>query len=313
MQVRKVGAVAVGALATVAAFGAPAAAAPYGPPVSHDDGAVRTATDATPAAGVQRSAPAGPADLGSTLGGALGLGLDKDAPAKIGGSGFQPLISIGAGSSVMAAPWQVCGSTAVAGVGGAASQGTPNTVIGDCSNSHVQLKQDGVPGLISILDDSDVDALPWQVCGSNVVAGVGATVASSSPATVTGDCTNAQTHITGGADATGPKSLISVLSGSAVHALPWQVCGSTAVMGLGVAAGLNSPTTVIGGCDNSRISITKRANPAVIPLLSNVGLNVLPLQACASDSLFSLVGLSPAIDSPANVLGGCDAGGVTYE
>ncbi|NUT17847.1 MAG: hypothetical protein HOV77_01555 [Hamadaea sp.] len=276
MQVRKVGAVAVGALATVAAIGGPAAAAPG--LTTQQNAATTTTATATGAA----------------------KALDK-----VGEPFFQPLITIGTGSSINAAAWQICGSNAVAGPGAVITSGTPHTQLGDCTNSNVKLKQDTVPGLISILDDTSVNAVPWQVCGSNVVAGVGLQAAINSPATVVGDCDNANTQITDGKNVAGPSSLVSVLSGSIVNAAAWQVCGSTAVMGLGVSAGFDSPTTVTGTCRDSNNSISVREPQAAIPVLSNVVLDVLPLQVCEQDSLISLVGLSPAINSPANVLGGC--------
>ncbi|NUT34138.1 MAG: hypothetical protein HOV79_13815 [Hamadaea sp.] len=287
MQVRKVGAVAAGALATVAAIGAPAAAMPSAG-AAHSDGS---------AVAVTAAAPAGTAKA-----------LDK-----VGEPFFQPLITIGVGSSVNAAAWQICGSNAVAGPGAVVTSGTPHTVFGDCTNANVKLKQDTVPGIISILDDTSVNAVPWQVCGSNVVAGVGVTASVSSPATVTGDCDNANTLITDGKNPAGPNSLISVLSGSAVNALAWQVCGSTAVMGVGVSAGVNSPTTVLGTCRDSNNKISVREPQADIPVLSNVVLDVLPLQICEQNSLLSLVGLSPTVNSPANVLGGCIPPHAIYE
>lgn len=290
MQVRKAGAVAIGALAAVAAIGTPAAAVPGTGPSHHDDAGVTAASALTPATDA----------------------VAKDL-AKAGSPYFQPLITIGTGSSVQAASWQVCGSNTVAGPGVTIASGKPVTVVGDCANSYVHLNQAAGPGLISILDDSSVNALPWQVCGSTAVAGVGAVAAIGSPATVTGDCDNATTHIMGGKDPQQPRSLVSVLGGSAVNALAWQVCGSTAVMGLGVAAGVNSPTTVVGSCKDSNTTVSVKEPGAVIPILDNVVLDVLPLQVCASDSLFSLVGLSPAINSPANVLGGCHGPSATYE
>jgi hypothetical protein len=285
MQVRKVGAVAVGALATVAAIGAPAAAAP-GWTTQHGDAAVTTAAVPTGA----------------------GRALDK-----IGEPFFQPLITIGVGSSVNAAAWQICGSNAVAGPGATVTSGAPHTQVGDCTNSNVKLKQDSVPGLISILDDSSVNAVPWQVCGSNVVAGAGLQAAVNSPATVIGDCDNANTQITDGKNPAGPNSLISVLSGSVVNAAAWQVCGSTAVMGVGVSSGVDSPTTVTGTCRDSNNRISVRKPQADLPVLSNVVLDVLPLQVCQQDSLISLAGLSPAVNSPAHVLGGCVPPHAKYE
>jgi hypothetical protein len=283
MQIRKAGVVAVGALATVAAMGSAAAATPLAHSAGGDPSAnllTQTGSRAATSAAMKQ------------------LFANSDTA--------QPLITLFRGSSVMALPWQVCGSTATAGVGGTGAVSSPNTLMGDCTNGRVLLKQDNVPGLISLFDDSSVNLVPWQVCGSTVVAGVGATAALNSPSTVDGDCVNAKTKILA-PDGEGPRSLLSLFSGSSLDVLAWQVCGSTAVMGVGVAAGFNSPTTVTGKCSDANATIQKREPNAILPILSNVGLDILPLQVCASDSLTSLVGLSPALNSPANVFGGCEA------
>jgi hypothetical protein len=227
-------------------------------------------------------------------GGLLGFG-DSDVS--------QPLITIGVGSSLKAVPWQICGSNAVGGAGGTGST-APNTVIGDCTNANVLLKQDTAPGLISILDDTSVQALPWQVCGSNAVMGVGVTAAVGSPSTVTGDCYNSN-QIIAAPDGTGPNSLLSVLSGSVVNLAPWQVCGSSAVAGVGAVVATNSPTTVLGDCVNATAIIEPRANQAEIPLLSNTDLTLLPWQWCGENSPLSLVGLVVPLNSPAFVGGEC--------
>ncbi|WP_020522276.1 hypothetical protein [Catelliglobosispora koreensis] len=279
MQIGKAGVVAAGALATVAAMGTAAAAAP----------------------------PASVAKADSTP--TTALRVDKNQLAKQGllgldGNVDQPLITIGVGSSLKAAPWQACGSNVPAGVGLVASAGNANTVIGDCKNANVLLKQDTVPGLISILDDSSVSVLPWQVCGSNAVAGVGATVAVNSPNTVTGDCHNAN-HVIEAPDGTGPNSFLSVLSGSVLAVAPWQVCGSSAVAGVGAVVAANSPTTVLGDCVNGTVTIEPRANQAEVPILSNVDMTLLPFQWCGENSPLSLVGLVIPLNSPAFVGGEC--------
>jgi hypothetical protein len=70
---------------------------------------------------------------------------------------------------------------------------------------------------------------------------------------------------------------------------------------------------VLGSCKDSNTSISVKEPGAVLPVLDNVVLDVLPLQVCQQDSLFSLVGLSPAINSPANVVGGCLPPSATFE
>lgn len=281
MQIGKAGVVAAGALATVAAMGSAAAAAPAAPVAKGD-------STPTTALHIDKS------QLAKQGQGLLGLGGDVK----------QPLITIGVGSALKVAPWQVCGSNAPAGVGVVVSAGNPNTVIGDCKNANVLLKQDTTAGLISILDDSSVSVVPWQVCGSNAVAGVGATVALNSPNTVTGDCHNAN-QIIEAPDGAGPNSLISVLSGSVVDVAPWQVCGSSAVAGLGAVVAANSPTTVLGDCVNATVTIEPRANQAEVPILSNVDLTLLPWQWCGENSPLSLVGLVIPLNSPAFVGGEC--------
>lgn len=277
MQIGKAGVVAAGALATVAVMGSAAAAAP--------------------ATTVAKGDATAPTTLKMDKGQQSRQGLFDDEVQ-------QPLISIGVGSTIKAVPWQNCGSDSVSGVGAVASVGSPNTVIGDCKNANVLLKQDTVPGLISILDDTSVQAASWQVCGSHAVAGVGANVAVGSPSTVTGSCHNAN-NVIEGPDGLGPNSLISVLSGSVVSALPWQVCGSSAVAGLGAVVASNSPTTVLGDCVNGTVTIVPRANPAEVPLLSNVDITLLPWQWCGENSPISLVGLVIPLNSPAFVGGEC--------
>ncbi len=277
MQIGKAGVVAAGALATVAVMGSAAAAAPAG-------------SDA-----VAKSTPTTALTMGKAA-------LPMQAPWD---TVDQPLITIGLSSSAKVAPWQICGSNAVGGVGAVASASAANTVIGDCYNANVLLKQDTTPGIISILDDTSVLALPWQVCGSNAVAGVGATIAAGTPNTVTGDCYNANNIILEPDGESPNRSLLSLLSGSIVNVAPWQVCGSSAVAGVGVVVAANSPTTVLGDCVNATTDIEPRPNDAEIPILSNVDLTLLPFQFCGENGPVSLVGLVIPINSPALVAGEC--------
>jgi hypothetical protein len=277
MQIGKAGVVAAGALATVAVMGSAAAAAPATNGVTGNS----TATTAL------------------TMGKAAS---QTQAPWDIV---QQPLITIGVGSSAKVVPWQICGSNAVGGVGAVASASSANTVIGDCYNANVLLRQYATSGIISILDDTSVSALPWQVCGSNAVAGVGATVSAGTPNTVTGDCYNANNIILEPEGESPNNSLLSLLSGSIVNVAPWQVCGSSAVAGAGVVVAANSPTTVLGDCVNATADIEPRSNNAEIPILSNVDLTLLPFQFCGENGPVSLVGLVIPINSPALVGGEC--------
>lgn len=229
------------------------------------------------------------------------------APAHaLTGHDTQPLITIGTGTALHVLPWQACASDAVLGAGLLASVHSPNTQQGGCLNSAAAIRH-GQPGLISVLDGSAVNVAPWQFCGSNVVAGLGAAVVSGSPKTVHGDCHNAATDIAA-AGAHRP-SLLSVLSGSSVNALPWQVCGSTAVAGLGVLAAADSPTTVHGDCTNAVTRLAPTHPGTLLPLLSGVPLTALPLQTCGQATPLAPVGVAVPVRSPATVTGRCTTGG----
>lgn len=164
MQMKKAGVVATGALATVAVMGAPAAAAP-----TMDAAAFTNASTLNLARGMW-SAP-------------------WDQPA-------QSAIAVGTGSVAQVAPWQVCGGSAVWGVGVTLDFTSPNTVLGDCNNGNIKLKQDTIPAVISVLNDSAISVASWQVCGGTVGGGIAATVSLMSPNTVVGDCKNGNIIIT---------------------------------------------------------------------------------------------------------------------
>src|SRR5687767_4038088 len=120
MQIGKAGVVAAGALATVAVMGSAAAAAPATNGVTGNSTATTALTMGKAASQVQA-----PWDIVQ-----------------------QPLITIGVGSSAKVVPWQICGSNAVGGVGAVASASSANTVIGDCYNANVLLRQDATSGII---------------------------------------------------------------------------------------------------------------------------------------------------------------------
>lgn len=170
MQMKKAGAVAVGALATVAVIGAPAAASTH-----------------TTEAKTQTMREAASQFLGQGRG---MWGAPWDGPQ-------QSLVSVGTGSVANVAAWQICASNVVAGVGGVVNSGSPTTVLDGCTNANIWLKQDTVPPVIGALNDSAIAVASWQICGSNVVAGVGGTVALQTPSTVLGGCDNSNIVIDG--------------------------------------------------------------------------------------------------------------------
>ncbi len=106
----------------------------------------------------------------------------------------------------------------------------------------------------SIGTGSAVTALTWQACGSDSVFGVIGVVATvTSPATVWGDCDNANVWI----DQDDPTALISVLDNTRVSLLDWQTCGSTTVNGIiGATVNLSSQNTVFGNCNNANTVIS---------------------------------------------------------
>ncbi|GHJ45406.1 hypothetical protein Cs7R123_27480 [Catellatospora sp. TT07R-123] len=298
MQIGKAGVVAAGALATVAVFGSAAAAAPVAGPVSADP--VRTAATTLKQAAVQQ-ATARAATQARAAVDTVARGPKHEVN--------QPLISIGTGTAITAAAWQTCGAASSQVLAATVALQSPNTVLGDCANANVLIRQNQVPGIISILDDTSVNALPIQVCGSNSAV-LGVTAAVNSPATVIGDCSNANTLIAAPkqtAEGEQPRSVVSLLSGSVVNAVATQVCGSTAGL-VGATVALQSPTTVLGDCRNSNSAIVKR-EPAVVPLLSNQVIDLLPLQVCASSGLIGQLGPALPIGSPAFVAGQCTSGG----
>lgn len=296
MQIGKAGVVAAGALATVAVMGSAASAAPMAGSAHADP--VKTAASTLKQAALQQAMGAA-----STAVSSVSRGPQKDVR--------QPLISIGNSSAVNALAVQSCGST-TGNVGTATVINTANTVLGDCANSNIMVRQAKVQGVISILDNSALNLAPIQACGSNLAV-AGATVATSSPATVVGDCYNANAFIAAPRedDKDAPTSLLSIGSGSVLNAAAIQVCGSTASIG-GAATGLQSPTTVLGDCHNSNITIQKRKSPALIPLLSNQAIDLLPLQVCATSGFVGQLGPAVPLNSPAFVAGECVTGQQRY-
>lgn len=179
------------------------------------------------------------------------------------------------GSAVLIAPWQACASDAVAGVGAAVSLNSDKIVRGTCDNANVKINvREDEPGyhvlsrehgrpypqppqyhdqsLVSVGSGSAVQVAAWQVCGSSAVAGVGATVAVNSDHLMYGDCNNANAHITAYHH---HPALASVLDNSHVSVASWQVCGSTAVAGVGATASINSANVVYGDCNNANTVI----------------------------------------------------------
>lgn len=255
------------------------------------------------------------------------------------GGGDQALVVAATGSAVHAAPWQVCSSAAVAGVGGVVDL-EPDVILGNCSNANVKLWQDTATPVVGALNDSAVLAAPWQVCGSDTVAGVGGTVSVQASKTVSGECNNANVSInvpgengygenakatvttraragvvkdrakapvfgTRHADTDKAQGLVSAGSGSAIIAAPWQVCGSAAVAGVGGVIPVQSPHTMLGDCNNANAHIRQDDPTAVVSALDNSHITAAAWQVCGSDSVAGVGGVI-SVGSPNIAYGDCN-------
>jgi hypothetical protein len=107
------------------------------------------------------------------------------------------------------------------------------------------------PQILAAGNGSAVSAAPVQLCGSTVVVGAGTAAPIASPNTVFGDCNNGNIKIHGDDG----DALFSLLNNSAVSTAPIQTCGTSGVAGIGIAAPIASPNTVIGDCNNGNILI----------------------------------------------------------
>lgn len=126
----------------------------------------------------------------------------KVAPQARGGGWDAPwdvdpfgLVSALNGTSVLAATLQSCGSTSPDVISLAIPITSPNTVVGDCKNANVKIDKEGPKGLITALDNSSLNILPLQSCGSTSANIIAAAVPITSPNTVIGSCYNANTVI----------------------------------------------------------------------------------------------------------------------
>ncbi len=133
MRISKAAVITTGAIATLAVMGATPAMAAEG----------ATAKAGTVFGQVQQGGKHRAADEASSKGASSWMYSPEQGGGSWGGAPWnvhpQPLIGVLDDSVVNAAPWQVCGATAVAGVGGAVPLFSPNTVIGGCNNADTVL------------------------------------------------------------------------------------------------------------------------------------------------------------------------------
>lgn len=67
------------------------------------------------------------------------LGDCNNGNIDINGDGGDALFSFLDNTALSLAPWQICGSSVVAGVGGTVPIASPNTVTGDCNNGNISI------------------------------------------------------------------------------------------------------------------------------------------------------------------------------
>jgi hypothetical protein len=198
--------------------------------------------------------------------------------------------------------------------------------------------------VLSLGSGSALSLVPVQQCATSGPLGLGASAPISSPSTVLGDCRNGSVHAGGG----GSDSVLSVLDGTAVSALPLQQCGTGGGV-LGLAAPVASPATQGGSCSNGNVSAdmaggeadgpgytyqvevtegadasapvaeTASADPEqamvaaedaaqVLSAGGGTAASVLPWQQCASTGW--ALGAAAPISSPLTVLDGCRNGNI---
>jgi hypothetical protein len=305
MQVRKVAVVATGALAAAAAMGStPAFAADSGVPEvapatlgAFDYAGKHRASDQAMrevAAQWLTAAPSGPQILSVANGTAVsalatqvcdttviaGVGLiaptmpsdpadcsngDVSVPGGATGGG---VISALNGSDVDAASVQICDLTAVVGVGSVIPLPAPAS----CGTAQYEPGDPGDPGYP--VDPVDPVDPGYGEPGYFTLAG--GSDPSGHPAShvrpVGGAEQGAMGHMS-------PPQVLSLGNGSAISAGATQVCGTTAKAGVGATI----PTTASQGpnCVNGDVEVPGTGgSDAVISILDNSALSVLPVQVC---------------------------------
>ena len=131
MRVTKTIVVTTGAIALAAVGGTPAFAAVSMPEIAAANPATHVLKQGKHHASNATVARGGWQEYHSDMGGPNWGAPWESNPA--------PIVGVLNGSVTNVAPWQICGSTTVAGVGGAVPLNSPNTVLGDCNNANTIL------------------------------------------------------------------------------------------------------------------------------------------------------------------------------
>jgi hypothetical protein len=225
-----------------------------------------------------------------------------------GNGGDDALFSVLDNSVLSLAPWQFCGSTGVAGVGGAVPVASPNTVTGDCTNGNIAIdtsEDEGgeypeYPEYPDMPDTPDTPEYPEYPDSPEYpeYPGYG--------------------YYEQGAEEQGsvapweqePPQVLSVGSGSAASVASWQICGSSTVAGVGGTVPIASPNTALGYCTNGNIDIHGNGgDDALFSVLDNSALSVAPWQICGSSVVAGVGGTVP-IASPNTAAGDCTNGNI---
>jgi len=177
--------------------------------------------------------------------GAAAFGTVAMASPAAADPGSGSLISVLDGASVQLLPWQFCGSDLVAGIGLSDSSYSPNVVDGGCENASVAIGDHY--GHHHSCDDACTLVYPQDCPVCQQLAGQTEAAPVAAPSVYHGE--HGQHH--GQHGFYGLGSLVSVGNGSSITALPWQFCGSSAVLGIGLSQDWNSGNMVHGGCRNA--------------------------------------------------------------
>ncbi|MBV1855680.1 hypothetical protein [Catellatospora tritici] len=107
-------------------------------------------------------------------------------------------------------------------------------------------------GLAAALNGTAVATASLQACGATAAFVAGVSLPITSPNTEIGDCKNANIKI----DQQDSTALLYAANNTAISIANIQACGSTTGTGVGIAAPITSPNTVIGSCYNANIAIS---------------------------------------------------------
>jgi hypothetical protein len=239
-----------------------------------------------------------------------------------GNGGDDALFSVLDNSVVSLAPWQFCGSTGVAGVGGAVPIASPNTVTGDCTNGNIAIDttddENGTeyPEYPEYPDTPEYPEYPetpeypeYPEYPGN--GGNGGNGEHPDPGYGYYESVEEQAIMPSEAPwEQEPPQILSVASGSAASAASWQICGSSTVAGVGGTVPIASPNTALGYCTNGNIDIHGNGgDDALFSLLDNSALSVAPWQICGSSVVAGVGGTVP-LASPNTAAKDCTNGNI---